>query len=156
STTGLGASESTTSSSGPGDTPVEYTVENGDPRIGVPTGSPSIGDCGEHGVWSPADEDCVCDDGWETVGFDPCSALISSVLEGDESMGELASSDGGSGGSGGLVIAILLVVIIIAVACFFLWRFYRTRGFVLPTLRLPSLVKPEKMRKLRTSEVSIL
>ncbi|KAF4693546.1 hypothetical protein FOZ60_010727 [Perkinsus olseni] len=94
--------------------------EDGDPRVGASTVAPSISTCGEHGAWSSVEQLCVCHDGWKTVGSDPCSALISSILGGDGGMGEMASSDNDSSGNGWFLIAIILVVIIIGVACFFL------------------------------------
>ncbi|KAF4700153.1 hypothetical protein FOZ62_009728, partial [Perkinsus olseni] len=120
--------------------------EDGDPRVGASTVAPSISACGEHGAWSSVEQLCVCHDGWKTVGSDPCSALISSILGGDGGMGEMASSDNDSSGNGWFLIAIILVVIIIGVACFFLRRFYHTRGFYAPTLRRSSHTKSQNFR----------
>ncbi|KAF4704915.1 hypothetical protein FOZ63_031467 [Perkinsus olseni] len=139
------------------DTPVDFTAafeEDGDPRVGASTAAPNIRSCGEHGVWSFAIDSCVCDDGWETVDSDPCSVFIATLPE-DDGLGEMASTDTESGGKGGLVIAIMMLVIVIGVACFLLWRFYRTRGFSVPTLRLPSLTRPQKLTEGRLTEVSI-
>ncbi|KAF4717176.1 hypothetical protein FOZ62_023755 [Perkinsus olseni] len=103
--------------------PTDFTEaleEDADPRVGAPTAPLNISACGEHGVWSSVNQSCVCHGGWETVGSDPCSALISAVPDGDDGMGEMASTGSDSDGNGGLILAIVLMVIIIGVACYFL------------------------------------